>query len=143
MIVVAGAPDRPLKVGEGEIPCYLFEDEARVLSHRGLLSAPGINRHNIIHLEGGTQLPSFAASDLLRRIFMTGEIRVAGTNPIHFSYEGTVAYGYPATVLLDMCKSVLDARRANALRPQQHAMADRCERLLLGFTHVGIVTLVD
>ena len=140
--VLAGAPDRPLKIGEVEIPCYVLEDETRVLSHRGLVSALGINRRNIIHLEGGTQLPSFAASKSLEP-HITGETRVALTNPISFSYEGTVANGYPATVLVDMCKSVLEARRANALRPQQYAMADRCERLLLGFARVGIIALVD
>ncbi len=29
--VIAGAPDRPLVIGDIEIPCYVLEDETRVL----------------------------------------------------------------------------------------------------------------
>lgn len=32
---IAGAADRPLKIGEIEIPCYVLEDETRVVSQRG------------------------------------------------------------------------------------------------------------
>ena len=28
--VIAGAPDRPLVIGDIEIPCYVVEDETRV-----------------------------------------------------------------------------------------------------------------
>ena len=41
--VIAGAPDRPLRIGDIEIPCYVLEDEARVLSQRGLQSAIGLS----------------------------------------------------------------------------------------------------
>ena len=30
--VIAGAPDRPLIIGDIEIPCYVLEGETRVLS---------------------------------------------------------------------------------------------------------------
>ena len=30
--VIAGAPDRPLMIGNIEMPCYVLEDEMRVLS---------------------------------------------------------------------------------------------------------------
>jgi len=32
--VIAGTPDRPLIIGDIEIPCYVLEDETRVLSVR-------------------------------------------------------------------------------------------------------------
>ena len=34
--VIAGAPDRPLVIGRIEIPCYVLEDETRVLSRAGV-----------------------------------------------------------------------------------------------------------
>ena len=34
--VIAGAPDRPMIIGEIEIPCYVLEGETRVLSQRGI-----------------------------------------------------------------------------------------------------------
>ena len=39
--IIAGAPDRPLIIGDIEIPCYVLEDETRVLSQEGFLEAIG------------------------------------------------------------------------------------------------------
>ena len=39
--VIAGAPDRPLVIGNIEIPCYVLEDETRVLTQSGILKALG------------------------------------------------------------------------------------------------------
>ena len=36
--VIAGEPGSPLTIGDVEIPCYVLEDETRVLSQRGFLS---------------------------------------------------------------------------------------------------------
>ena len=48
--VIAGAPDKPMVINGVEIPCYVLEDEARVLSQRGLLSGLGISGRGIITL---------------------------------------------------------------------------------------------
>ncbi len=37
--VIAGTPDKPLVIGDIEIPCYVLEDETRVLSQGGFLKA--------------------------------------------------------------------------------------------------------
>ena len=34
--VIAGATDHPLVIGDIEIPCYVLEDETRVLVQRGM-----------------------------------------------------------------------------------------------------------
>ena len=44
--VIAGAPDKPLVIGGTEIPCYVLEDETRVLSQRGIFLGLGAS-----HLE--------------------------------------------------------------------------------------------
>ena len=40
--VIAGAPHRPLVIGDIEIPCYVLEDETRVLSQRGMTEGIGL-----------------------------------------------------------------------------------------------------
>src|SRR5207247_2484783 len=40
---VYGSPDRPLRIGEIEIPCYVLEDGRRVLSKRGMQSGVGMS----------------------------------------------------------------------------------------------------
>lgn len=66
-------------------------------------------------------------------------------DPIKFRApgRGKVAYGYPATILADICDVVLNARKAGALVSQQHHIADQCELLVRGFARVGIIALVD
>ena len=39
--VVAGQPDRPLIIGDVEIPCYVLEDETRVVSQGGVPRSTG------------------------------------------------------------------------------------------------------
>jgi hypothetical protein len=66
-------------------------------------------------------------------------------SPILFSPPGggRPAYGYEATILADLCDTVLDARRKGKIQPQQLHIAHQCEVLLGGFARVGIIALVD
>jgi hypothetical protein len=64
--------------------------------------------------------------------------------PIRFQTpEGGFAYGYPATVLADICEAVLAARADGELHHNQQHIASQCEILLRGFARVGIIALVD
>jgi P63C domain len=54
-----------------------------------------------------------------------------------------MAFGYPATVLPDICDVVLAARKAGVLLKHQEHIADQCEILVRGFARVGIIALVD
>src|SRR5882672_4796743 len=38
-----GSTDHPLKIGDIEIPCYMLNDETRVLSQRGLQAGIGMS----------------------------------------------------------------------------------------------------
>ena len=140
--VIAGSPDKPLVIGEIEIPCYVLEGETRVLAQRGLVSSMGISWASSIEVEGGARMPRFAASKSLQP-HITAETRAGLTNPILFSYEGNIAYGYPATLLPDLCDAYLAARADGDLQPQQKHIAERCELLMRGFARGGIIALVD
>ena len=43
MLAKYGAVDRPLKIGEISIPCYVLADGTRVLAQRGLQSGIGLS----------------------------------------------------------------------------------------------------
>ena len=136
--VIAGAPDRPLIVGEIEIPCYVLEDETRVLSQRGITAGIGLNP------ETGFRMPNLMSSKSVSR-YVSDELWPALNSPILFKNPagGGNAYGYPATLLPDICGAVLEARRAGTLAQIHKEIADRCELLVRGIARVGIIALVD
>jgi len=70
---------------------------------------------------------------------------VATENPIQFvlPQRGGAAYGYPATMLADICEALLAAHKAEALQKQQLHLADQAEIWVRGFARVGIIALVD
>ena len=140
--VIAGAPDRPLIIGENKIPCYVLEDETRVLSQSGMFSGLGLARRGLVKTGTGAQLPRFAASKAITP-FISNGLRHGLTSPILFKIGGAEAYGFPATILVEICEAVLTARNAGALNPQQKALAEQCELLVRGFAKVGIIALVD
>lgn len=137
-----GADDRPLRIGEMEIPCYVLDDERRVLTIKGMLGAmnmaqggsmiAGMNRFELFTTR--ERIKPFILSDLAERIH----------NPIHFiTPTGGRAQGYEAEVLVDLCEAVLAARAAGVLQKQQLPIAQSCEVIIRGLARVGIVALVD
>ena len=140
--VIAGAPDRPLVIGDIEIPCYVLEDETRVLSQGGLYAAIGAQVHGTVAVEGVAKEPRFAASKAISS-YKDGDLRVWLRNPILFEVGGNLAYGYPATLLVDICDALLEARNAGSLHYRQIPMAERCELIIRGLANVGITALVD
>ena len=140
--VIAGAPDRPLVIGDVEIPCYVLEDETRVLAQRGMVSGLGMARGGSSH-GGGDRLAHFVRQKTLSP-FISDDIRAVTLNPIKFQpTTGGMANGYPATLLVELCKSVLEARDSGALQKQQEHIATRADMLIRGLATVGIIALVD
>ena len=137
-----GDPAHPLTIGDLEIPCFVLSDGRRVLHQRGMVNAIGMARGSAGG-SGGDRLAKFVAGDRLNPYINSTLLEVTGT-PIKFRTQGgNLAYGYEATVLADICDSVLAARTAGALQKQQMHIAERCEILMRGFARVGIVALVD
>ena len=145
--VIAGTPDTPLVIGDIEIPCYVLEDETRVLSQRGVIESLGISGgtpSNARGVTGARRLGLFLAGNALKP-YCDADLFVRANSRIEFipTRGGRSAYGYPATLLVDLCNVVLEARNADALRRNQLHIADRCELLIRGFATVGIIALVD
>lgn len=138
-----GSTDRPLKIGDSEIACYVLEDGRRVLSLGGMIKALGMSGGGAGGGEGdrlakftdGRSISPFVSSGLSSRI----------TNPIRFRSPtgGSFATGYEAELLPEICEAVLEARQAGALQKQQLHIAAQCEALVRSFAKLGIVALVD
>ncbi len=141
--VTHGSADHPLKIGDVEIPCYVLEDGTRVLSQRGTLGGLGLSQ-GTAGAGGGDRLASFAAGKGISP-FISNTLLALIENPIRFRHEvaGGHAFGYPATILPEICEAVLSARAAGALQKQQMHVANQCEMLVRAFAKVGIVALVD
>jgi len=141
--VIAGAPDRPLKIGGVEIPCYVLEDDTRVLARAGFVRAIGRTGK----VKGGRkydeelQTPVFLMADNLKPFFPKGID--ANYKPIRFSLSGSGNIGYRAEFLPQVCEVYLDAKEAGALRPNQLHIAQACKILHRGFARIGIIGLVD
>jgi hypothetical protein len=137
-----GSIDRPLRIGDIEIPCYVLEDGRRVLVQTGVIGAMGMS-HGGSYSTGGDRLAKFAAQGRLKS-FVSNELITRTAEPVRFrTTRGGSAYGYEATVLADLCEAVLAARDAGILQKQQEHIVRQCDMLIRGFARVGIIALVD
>lgn len=142
VIATHGSPDHPLKIGDLEIPCYVLADGRRVLHQRGMVTALGMSRGGSSK-GGGDRLAHFVTGKALNS-FISNDIQDVTTSPIKFkTTNGSLAYGYEAQILADICDAVLEARSLGKLQKQQLHIAKRCEILVRGFARVGIIALVD
>jgi hypothetical protein len=137
-----GSPDKPLIVGDSEIQCYVLNNEKRVLVLGEMLKALGMAPGSA-GKGGNDRLASFAAGARVRQ-YISPELMALIENPIKFKPPtGSVAYGYEATILIDICNCIIDARKAGVLQKQQQHIADRAEILIRVFAKTGIIALVD
>jgi hypothetical protein len=143
-----GAPNRPLRLGQDEIPCYVLNDGTRVLTQQGFLEAIGRARA----AKGGQgasgsagdvdKVPSFLAANNLKPL-ISKEL-IASTTPVAFSLPGGgTAFGYRAELLPQVCNIYLTARDRKILLPSQAHIADKAEILIRALAETGIVALVD
>jgi P63C domain len=138
---ICGSPDKPLQIGEMEIPCYVLDDGRRVITQTGMVSALAMKRGGAAK-GGGDRIANFLSTKALKS-YVPNTLGDVINNPIRFKAHGAWAYGYEATILPDICDLVLRARKEGNLNPQQAHIAEQCEILVRAFAKVGIVALVD
>ena len=138
--VIAGAPDRPLIIGEVEIQCYVLEDETRVLSQGSFLQAIGRSRTPKVDVD---ELPPFLSPRNLKP-FISNDLLTA-TKRVIFQApsRGPLGHGYRAELLPQVCEVYLKARDAGVLLASQVHIAERAEILVRALATVGVIALVD
>ena len=137
---ICGSPDHPLIIGDIAIPCYVLEDDTRVLVQRGLQS--GLGMGYTVSRQGGNRLTRFLEGKRINPC-VSNSLKGVLINPIKFRSPSGLAFGYPATILVDICEAVLKARDEGRLWKQQLHIAERCDVLIRAFARVGIIALID
>lgn len=122
-----------LTIGDVELECHVLNDLRRVLTQREMVRI----------LSGGRE-----SGDLGRYITrhpLYGADRTPGPM-IQFVVSGaarSVAFGYEATVLIDICDRYLQARDLGLLRAGQMKLAAQAEIVIRACAKVGIIALID
>ena len=166
--VIAGTPDQPLIIGGVEIECYVLKGEERVLSQTGMLKGVKLpyggsperrGQHNLIEPEDQlsvsphnqtelgqdeAKIPYFVAQEWLSP-FISGELTARLNSPIPFTLPkgGPPAFGYPATLLVDICEAIVKADQLGTTTTRQAPIVERAISLMMGFAKTGINALVD
>jgi hypothetical protein len=142
LLAAYGASDRPLRIGDIQIPCYVLADGTRVLSQRGLQSGIGLS-------EGGGQGGARKIAALMERLAEKG-VNIRGliarvNSPIRFipPNGGNTADGYEASILPDICAVLIEAHQLGVLDKRLGRLAERAAVLQHGFATIGIIALVD
>ena len=138
---IAGEESRPLKINDIEIPCYVLDNEDRVIIQKGLRTGIGMSTKGG---SGGSPRLIRLISNLRDQGFTSDKVVKTISSPIRFQLpNGGYAQGYPVSILADVCEAVIDAYEQEKLAFQQEHIAERCKILLRGFARVGLIAMVD
>ena len=137
---IAGKSENPLLIGNIEIECYVLENKDRVITQRGLFRSLGFSYAGSIV---GTEIPRFATSTWLKP-FINNDLSLGLKSPIEFILPtGGAAYGYKATILVELCEALIEARNAGKISSRSRKYVERAESILRGLGRIGIVAWVD
>jgi len=122
----------PLNIGNVELEGHVLSDLRRVLTQGEVVKV----------LTGGTDSSNLGR--YLRRVPDFEESMIAGRT-IRFRVPGnpTIATGYEAELLIEICDLYLVARDGKKLKPGQAKLAEMAEIIVRASAKVGIVALVD
>lgn len=125
-----------IKLEEFELPCYVLNNEKRVLA-----------QNKVVHLitggresgDLGRYLRAQAIEPLLPAKFR-GDFK---HNLLIFKVGTTVAHGIEASDVIDICKAYLTARQNGTLHPQQAKLAEQAEMFITACAKTGIDAIID
>ena len=127
-----------LEIGDAVIPCAVLEDDTRVITRKGFLTALGRPWKG----SSRTELPTFIGAINIKP-FVGNELQ-DGLNPLLYKpLKGSLIEGFNAEILPLICDVYLDARNAGVLTKTQEPTAKQAEILMRSLAKVGIIALID
>ncbi|MEQ5740529.1 P63C domain-containing protein [Providencia rettgeri] len=127
-----------------DIDCYVLDDKNKtgVISQRGMAEALGMS-------EGGSKLKRFVNGKIISQ-FIGPELKEKIDNPVIFQYindgpNGAVkpiVHGYDVTILIDICKAIIEAKSQNKLVATQDHLAKQAQVIVNASAKAGIQGLV-
>jgi len=129
-----------LRIADVEIPCFVLEDGRRVISGRSMTTAIGMKGR-------GSGVSRIASLKPIKAMDAPGLIAAIST-PLQFLGEspkiGEPSDGFEATVLQDLCETLLQARDSGLLQTEHEKRYGQfADTLIRAFARVGIIALVD
>lgn len=130
--------ESPIQIMGMKLDCAVLDDETRVISQRG------VNRALEVSEGGGAHnMPRFLQFKALEP-FISKELRVRITNPIHYTtLSGAKALGTPAELMADICQVWIDASDAGELKGNQEITAKKARILQKAVGKIGWIAIVD
>jgi hypothetical protein len=136
-----GSDKTPLIIGNVEIPAYVLNNGMRVLSQNGIQKAIGFSGTS------GDWLSKFISTRQIKPFISAGLSEALSKRVVfqRIGAGGSVSdtYGYDATILIDVCDAIIEAKNAGNLSPKYLIYAERAEMILRSVAKTGIIALVD
>jgi hypothetical protein len=123
-----------------DVECYVLDDEQKtaVISQRGMGAALGLGKL-------GGRLPRFVKGEKIAR-FVDPELSEKIDKPLIFQWSGPIpnqtVYGYDVTILIDICRAILQADENGELLERQQNMVKQARVILNASAKAGIKNLV-
>lgn len=124
-----------------DVDCYVLDDEAKtaVISQRDMGAALGFSGGS------GGRLPAFIGTKLMEG-YVGRELRKKLENPLVFEGFGPVAntkyHGYDVTMLIDLCKCIMEAEADGKLTSRYEDIARQAHVIVGASAKAGIKGLV-
>jgi hypothetical protein len=139
---VSGGDNTPIRIAGIEVPCYVLDDDRRVISTSGMLDTLQIARGGSM-VRGMNRLELFVSRDRIRS-HVSSELLYKIRNPIRFRIGKNVANGYTSDTLIDIAEAVISASNSKiGLQTQQAAIAFQCRIITSALTRIGLIALID
>lgn len=120
-----------------DVECYVLDNGQRVLSQRGaspILGLKSDSGSSFTRLLGSKSISQFIGSALMEKL----------ANPVVFQRKiGGSAKGIDGIDFVALCRAIVSASDAGALKPNQEAMALKVRALLLALGDIAIYTAID
>lgn len=120
-----------LEIGDLKLECHVLSDARRVLTQREVVRV----------LSGGRESGNLGR--YLERHPFASELNVGPVVQFRVPGAPTIANGYEATVLVEICDLYLRARAEGLLKISQKKLAVQAEIVMRACAKVGIIALID
>ena len=123
-----------------DVDCYVLNDEAKtaVISQSGMATALGFQGTDV-----GSRLPRFVEGKTISK-YIGPELRGKLENPLIFQviYQGPNGKGYDVTILIDICKVIIEMESNGELTKNHYNIAKQAHIILNASAKAGIKGLV-
>lgn len=138
---VFGEENRPIRIADLKIPCYVLDDGRRVITMNGMIDTLGMARGGAM-VKGMNRLELFVSRDRIKP-FVSNSLHERIRTPIRFRIGRTTAYGFDSDTLIDVAEAVIQADNKGTLQKQQATIAHQCRAITSSLTRIGLIALID